>query len=103
MGASSNVHGLLTVHSKHNRIIALDFLGPLKMNRTIYTYDEKKKAKMPTLPKTFQSIKFWLSIKVCVLTNILDVSIVIELSTSALILDLKIFMSKLIVVQIFSQ
>ena len=32
IGASSNIHGLLTINSKRNRIIALDFLGPLKMS-----------------------------------------------------------------------
>ena len=68
-------------------------MGPLRITRSLYSNAELK-AKHPTLPKSWETIKIWLSVKVCILTNIVDISIVPELTTSALILDLKNYMAR---------
>ena len=122
LGASSNIDGLLSRDAKRNRIICLDFLGPLKMSKVLYTSDElvqmqkhkstveenEKKLKqnpqaklkkvkplqVPQLPDRYNTIKFWLAVKIDILTNIVHVSIVPELSTASVILDLKIYMCK---------
>ena len=66
LGPSSNIHSLLGAYSRRNRIICLDYLGPLKIARTMYTTDEinNKRKSVPKLPKEFQNLKVWLSVKV---------------------------------------
>ena len=93
LGPTTNLYGLLSMHNKRNRIIALDYMGPLRITRSLYSSTELK-AKHPTLPKDWETIKIWLSVKVCILTNIVDISIVPELTTSLLIPDLKNYMAR---------
>ena len=51
MGASSNIYGLLGPHGKRNHIVCLDFMGPLKMIRALFSPEEKSgKIKLPELP-----------------------------------------------------
>ena len=68
-------------------------MGPLKIAISLCSGTELK-VKHPSLPKDWETIKIWLSVKVCVLTNIVDISIVPQLSTSSLILDLKNFIAR---------
>ena len=82
---------MLGPNSKRNHIVCLDFAGPLKIFRAVYSPEEKAgKFRIPDLGR-FAKAKTYLSIKVCVLTNTVTVSLVPDLTTESLILDLKTY------------